>query len=202
MKPLRVLAALFTLVLFAVGCAIQPDASPRDIPEEDRGAFGADEVTGGEAGGSALIFLLAPPQPGGEQLLRSVMRDVGTTSAAIRALFAGPNSAELADDLDTAIPTDLELISERTLGRVSIIDVNDALDELDAVDLRNAVAQIVMTATAIDDVDAVQIRVNGEDQVWPRGNGELTDRPLTPFDYPGLVESTQPPYPSLSSSSA
>jgi Sporulation and spore germination len=202
MRPFRVLAALAALVLFAAGCSIQPDASPRDIPDEDRGAFGADEATGDEAGGSALIFLLAPPASGGEQLLRSVMRDVGTTSAAVRALFAGPNSAEQADELDTAIPPDLVMNSERTLGRVSIIDVNDALDSLDAVDLRMALAQIVMTATASDDVDSVQIRVNGEEEVWPRGDGELTGRPLTPFDYPGMVESTQPPYPSLSSAAA
>jgi hypothetical protein len=31
--------------------------------------------------------------------------------------------------------------------------------------------------------------------VWPRGNGELTDDPLTAYDFPGLVESTQPAFP-------
>lgn len=196
MSRIRILVSVVAVALLA-GCAIQPDSAPRNIPDEDRGPFGVDEATGAEAGGAALIFLLAPTESARQQQLRSVMRDVRGTSAVIRALFAGPNSAELADDLDTALPAGLELISQRTLGRVSIIDVNEALDELDAVALRNAVAQIVITATALENVDSVQLRVNGEDQVWPRGDGELTDRPLTQFDYPSLVESTQPAYPSL-----
>jgi Sporulation and spore germination len=187
-------------VLAVAGCSIQPDAAPRDIPEEDRGVFGADVATGGEAAGSNLIFLLAPVDPDEPQQLRSVLRDVPSSPRAVLgSLLAGPNTSEQNDDVTSALPADLLVNSVRIFGRVATIDVNNALDELDAVDLRLAVAQLVLTATATDGVDAVQIRVDGEDRVWPRGDGELTERPLSPFDYPGLVESTQPPYPAISS---
>jgi hypothetical protein len=188
------------LLLGVAGCSIRPDAAPRDIAEEDRGAFGADVATGDEAAGSNLIFLLAPLDPNQPQQLRSVLRDVPSKPGSVLgSLLSGPNTNEQNDDVASALPADLVINSVRTLGRVTTIDVNSALDELDAVGLRLAVGQLVMTATALDDVDAVQIRVDGEDRVWPRGDGELTDRPLSPFDYPGLVESTQPPYPAISS---
>ena len=86
-------------------------------------------------------------------------------------------------------------MSDRTLT----IDVGAGLDELDAVDLQFAVAQIVTTATAIDGVDQVEIRVDGEARSWPRGDGELTEQALTPYDFPGVVESTQPAYPTIPS---
>jgi spore germination protein GerM len=195
------LPILLAMPIAVAGCAIQPDGSPRDISDEDQVAFGADQATGGAAEGSSLIFLVAPPEPGQPPLLRSVMRGVDSDlTPVLRSLFAGPNTSESRDDLTSAIPTDLELTDEvRQTGRTWIVDVNDGLDQLDAVDLRTALAQIVTTATAIDDVDEVEIRVNGEERQWPRGDGALTDQPLTPYDFPGLVESTQPPYPSLSS---
>ncbi len=202
MRSVRLLLSMLVSTLLVAGCAIQPDASPRNIPDEEQGSFGADEATGGEAAGSSLIFLLAPQSAAAPQLLRSVMRDVPPqTPAVLRALFDGPNTTELGDDLDSAIPTELVLNSARLVGRTTVVDINDGLDQLDAVDLRNAVAQIVMTATAIDGVDSVRIRVNGEDRVWPRGDGELTKDALSPYDFPGTVESTQPSYPSLSSAS-
>jgi spore germination protein GerM len=117
----------------------------------------------------------------------------------LRALLKGPNTDEGGNDLSTAIPAGLELNSASAVGQRWVIDVNEGLDQLDAVELRSALAQIVATATAVDNVDAVKIRVNGEDRSWPRGDGTLTDQELTRYDFPGMVESTQPPYPSLSS---
>jgi len=195
------LPALLAMPTAVAGCAIQPDGSPRDIPDENQIAFGVDPATGGAAEGSSLIFLV--DESGQPQLLRSVMRDVPSPTdveSVLRALFDGPNTAESRDNLGSAIPTDLDLIDVRQTGPTWIVDVNDGLDQLDAVDLRTALAQIVATATAIDTVDEVKIRVNGEERQWPRGDGALTDQPLTPYDFPGMVESTQPSYPSLSSS--
>jgi hypothetical protein len=199
-SPGRRRLAVVTVGLLAVlaACAIQPDAAPRDVPEEDRGSFGAVTATGDVTAGSSLIFLSAPHETGTPQLLRSAMRDVAPTpEAVVRSLQAGLNQVERAAGYDTAIPTTLEVHSIRTPGNVSTIDINDALDELDAVDLRYAVAQIVFTVAAIDVVDAVQIRVDGEVRAWPRGDGELTSDPLKPYDFPGFVESTQPAYPAV-----
>jgi spore germination protein GerM len=180
-------------------CSIQPEASPRDVPQEQRDVF-ANRETGDEAAGSNTIYLLVPSDPDEPQRLRSVSRDVPTTPASIlRSLFAGPNTDERDERLDTAIPAGLELLSTRTVGQVLTVDVVDAFDELTADGLRFAVAQIVSTADGIEGVRAVQLQIDGEPRVWPLGNGELTDRPLTVYDYPGIIESTQPAYPAIPS---
>jgi spore germination protein GerM len=70
-------------------------------------------------------------------------------------------------------------------------------DELTAVALRTAVAQIVATASEIDGIEQVRIQIDGENQVWPVGDGENTGRPLTVYDYPGFIESSQPAYPAI-----
>jgi spore germination protein GerM len=189
--PLAVMLATIT------ACSIQPESSPSDVPQEQRGNFG-DPETGDEAAGSNTIYLLGASDPDEPQRLRSVSRDVPTTPAAVlRSLFAGPNAEERDEQLDTAIPTDLELLSARTVGQVLTVDVVDAFDELTSDGLRVAVAQIVSTADGIEGVRAVQLRIDGESRVWPLGNGELTDRPLTVYDYPGIIESTQPAYPGI-----
>lgn len=190
-------SALLAVVAVAVGsaCAIQPEAAPNDVPAERSGVFG-DPSTGDEAAGTNRIFLLTPTDADEPQRLRAVLRDVPTTAASVlSSLFAGPNTAERAEQLDTAIPTDVELKTARTVGEILTLDLNDVFAELTPDGLRLAVAQIVTTVTQIDGVRAVQLRVDGEPRVWPLGSGELTDRPLTAFDFPGLVESSQPAFP-------
>lgn len=176
-------------------CAIQPEASPRDIPIEERGVFDAP-ATGDVAAGTNRIYLLAPTDPDDQQQLRSVLRDVSNDpEELLRSLLSGPNDSEREEGLDTAIPPELELLSARTVGRVLAVDVNDAVNDLTPEGLRLAVAQLITTASELEGVQAVRLRIEGEDQVWPLGDGELTDRPLTVFDYPGLVESSQPTFP-------
>jgi len=188
--------ALLAVVGALSACAIQPEAAPNDVPAERSGVFG-DPTTGDVAAGTNRVFLLAPTDAEEPQRLRSVLRDVQpTASAVLGSLFAGPNAEERTEQLDTAIPSDVELTSApRTVGEILTIDLNDVFAELTPDGLRLAIAQIVTTATEIDGVRAVQLRVDGERRVWPRGNGELTDDALTEFDFPGLVESSQPSFP-------
>ena len=37
----------------------------------------------------------------------------------------------------------------------------------------------------------------GEPQAWPDGRGEQQTEALTVYDFPGLAESTQPPFPAI-----
>ncbi|HUS42516.1 MAG TPA: GerMN domain-containing protein [Ilumatobacteraceae bacterium] len=196
MRGLLVLAAV---ALALAGCSIQPDASPNDLPDEVANVFG-DPATGDEAAGTNRIYLLAPTDLDAPQRLRSVQRDVLTAPRSVLAsLFAGPNGSERDALIDTAIPSDVELLDARSVGQLLTVDLNDAFDELTPDGLRLAVAQIVSTATDIDGIQSVQLRIDGEPRVWPLGNGELTQRPLTKYDYPGLVESTQPAFPAIPS---
>jgi spore germination protein GerM len=195
----RLVALLLALVAVTAACSIQPESAPNDLSEERTAVFG-EPATGDEAAGTQRIYLLAPPDPQQPQRLRSVSRDVptGVASAVLESLFAGPNAEERDAQLDTAIPADVELVdTPRLIGRVLTIDMNDAFGDLTPDGLRLAVAQIVTTATEIDGVRAVDLRIDGTEQVWPLGSGELTDRALTAYDYPGLVESTQPAFPGV-----
>lgn len=190
-----------TLIALAVlaGCSIQPEASPNDLPDEVANVFG-EPATGDEAAGTNRIYLLAPPDVDAPQRLRSVQRDVAPAAESVlESLFAGPNADERDAQLDTAIPADVELLDARPVGQVLTVDLNDVFDDLTPDGLRLAVAQIVSTATDIDGVQSVQLRVEGQRRVWPLGSGELTDRPLTQYDYPGLVESSQPEFPAIPS---
>ncbi len=196
----RMLVLAIVALSVVTGCSIQPDAAPNDLPAERADVFG-EPATGDEAAGTNRIYLLAPTDPEAPQRLRAVQRDVTTAPGAVLAsLFAGPNASERDAQLDTAIPASVELLSPpRPVGQVLTVDLNDAFDELTPEGLRLAVAQIVSTATDIEGVEAVQLRVDGEPRVWPLGNGELTGRPLTRYDYPGLIESSQPPFPAIPS---
>ena len=195
----RVVAMTLIALAAFTGCSIQPEASPNDLPDERANVFG-EPATGDEAAGTNRIYLLAPPDVEAPQRLRSVQRDVPTAAdSVLESLFAGPNADERDAQLDTAIPADVELLDARPVGQVLTVDLNDVFDELTPDGLRLAVAQIVSTATDIDGVRSVQLRIDGEPRVWPLGKGELTDSPLTQYDYPGLVESSQPEFPAIPS---
>lgn len=193
----RLGAVALALALMSAACSINPESAPNDIAAE-RGDVIGEPDTGDEAAGTNRIFLLSPTDPDEPQRLRSVLRDVqADASAVLRSLFAGPNSAERETQLDTALPAGVELLSARLVGEQLTVDLNDVFDDLTADALRLAIAQIVVTATQIDGITSVQLRIDGEQRVWPLGNGELTNRALTPYDYPGLVESSQPAFPGV-----
>jgi spore germination protein GerM len=203
-KGFRRLAAttLVGAALVAAGCGIDADSGPHDVPDEDSVEFDV-VASGDEATGTGLVYLLAPSDPDEPARLRAVSRDVPPEpQQLLTSLFSGPNAEEQEQQLGTALPRDLELLSTRTSGRVLTIDVTDVFGELTTVALRLAIAQIVATASELDGVDAVRVRVNGATQVWPTGDGELTDQPLTVYDYPGVVESTQPALPAIPSGEA
>ncbi len=199
----RLLVVSVLIATLGSACSIQPETAPNDLPAERSNVFG-DPATGDIAAGTNRVYLLVPADTDQPERLRSVLRDVPTEPAAVlESLFAGPNTEERDEGLDTAIPADVELQSPpRTVGQVLTIDVNDVFDALNTKSLQIAVAQIVNTATTIEGVAAVQLRIAGEPRVWPLGSGELTDRPLTAYDYPGLVESSQPAFPGLPSPQA
>ena len=193
---MRLAAAALALALVGA-CSIGEDSAPRDVPVEERGNFGVDAAVG-TASGTSRIYLINAPE-GEEALLRSVARDVAAQpEAVLNALLDGPLTTE---QLQTAIPVDVELVAPpRLRGQVLTVDVNDSLTELDPEGLVVAVAQIVATSTALENVERVRLRIDGENQDWPIGNRELVSRPLSAYDYPTLIETTQPPFPSIPTS--
>lgn len=192
---MRRILLLAAVPMILASCAIREDAAPREIPIAQRGNFG-ELATGDAAEDGSRIYLLSPEQP----LLRAVPRsEAATAEDLLTSLLAGANEAENALGLTSAIPTDLEIEQARTVGTRLTLDINDALSELTDLGLRQALAQIVATASEVDQVQQVRVRVRGENRGWPTGDGEVTDRPLTIYDYTEFLETSQPDFPALPS---
>jgi spore germination protein GerM len=196
---MRRLAMLVVLASLVTSCSIREDAAPRDIPVEQRGNFG-EIATGQAAVGGGRIYLLGPVDGDEQAQLRAVQREEASSPAdLLNSLLDGANEDENSIGLSTAIPADLVIDQARTVGTRLTIDINDAFNELSDLGLRQAIAQIVATASEIDQVQQIRIRVNGENQGWPTGDGEVTDRPLSIYDYPGFLETSPPAFPALPS---
>jgi spore germination protein GerM len=196
-----VLASLAVLTVSLTSCAINAEGVPRDIPARDRKDLntGAGQ-SAGAAIGSGRIYLLSPEISGQPRTLRPVARDVGKTpDDALRALFKGPNTQELQALMRSAIPNGTRLIDVTQKGPVLVVDVTDELQQLSGEALVDGVAQIVLTASEITGVSKIAITINGVPQQWPASNGELKSRPLTRYDFPGVVVSSQPQFPSVPS---
>jgi spore germination protein GerM len=193
-------ARLGALVLLALaGCGIATDAEPRDVPlDQQRNLVPADDDAAAEGSGTR-IYLIDAAAPGQVALLRSVGRDVTPTATAVlEALLDGPTEGELDRRLRTAIPPDTELRSARFSSRTTLtVDLTEPIFEATGAELVDAVSQLVFTSSEVEGVQQVELRVDGELQEWPRGDGTLVDRPLTVFDFPGRVASSQPDYPTV-----
>ena len=193
----RIAAGCAALAIAASACSISEDADPQSIPLDQRGNFG-ELATGDVAEGGSRIYLLSPVETDEQPQLRAVPRsETSDPEELLASLLAGANPDESALGLNTAIPDELEIQQARTVGTRVTIDINDALTELSDLGLRQALAQIVATASEIEPIEQVRLQVNGQNQGWPTGDGQVTDRPLTIFDYPGFLETSQPDYPAL-----
>ena len=198
---IRRAAILVTVALLLTAGGISTDDTPRAIPLSQQRQLGIDtDRAVGAATGTARVYLLTPEIAGRAQGLVAVARDVEETPPVLLdALFDGPNSTELDRQLRTALPAGIELLDTRLQGGVLRVDVSDDMLQLSGQVLVAAVAQIVFTGSDLAGVRSVKILVNGADQQWPAGNGDLQSTPLTVYDFPGLVQSSQPDYPAIPS---
>ena len=194
-------AGVALLAIVMTACSIDPEGSPRDIAARDRRDLSSNFVQeAGAATGAGRIFLLSPEVLGNPRTLQSVARDVGDAPAnAIKALFEGPNADELQKMLRSAIPPGTRLLDVGLDGGELIVNVSNDLQQLTGEALIDGVAQIVLTASEISGVASVAITIDGVAQQWPAGSGELQSEPLTRYDFPGLVLSSQPAFPSVPS---
>jgi hypothetical protein len=95
---------------------------------------------------------------------RTVARTPGVASAAVKQLFAGPNAAERAAGVGSAVPVGSRLrgISINT-RRTATIDVSRAfVAPGDRASVRMRIAQLTFTASQFPTIDRVRLEVAGK----------------------------------------
>lgn len=190
--------AVIGLLIALSACGIDPDSGPRVVPPDQRGQLESGEQGAGQSAGAGRVFLLVEDENG--RVLRSVLRDVPARPAdVLQALIGGPNDTEIADGLQTALPVDVEVRSARQVAGIVNVDLSPQILELQSNALQLAVAQIVFTLAELDGVNAVRLRVDGQNRDWQDGRGELQNDALTVYDFAGYAESAQPAYPPVPS---
>lgn len=132
----------------------------------------------------AQVFLLAsddslvarPREVAGSSLHRRV-------EDLLAELDAGPRAGERGARLSTALPPDVELALTGIDEGIATIDLSGSAQAPSGWASRQAVAQIVLTATSLAEVDAVLLTIDGDTVDAPLPSGELTAEPLRASDY-------------------
>lgn len=204
-RAIAVLAAALTGVLS--GCGISADRSPHVVDADQRKPLIEEVSTAGapRPGTSARIYFLSSSEQGRSTRLQAVGRDVAQSATAqvLAALFDGLTGEEQRARLRTAIPPGTRLLSAQLADEKTLeVDVSSEFFGVSGEVLTDAVAQIVFTASRVNNEYTVRLTVEGEEQEWPIGDGSLVSRPLSTFDYPNRTASSQPDYPALPSVTA
>lgn len=198
MTHVRLFLVVVGLVLTSA-CGVSEDSAPRDLPEDERELSFDETAAQVAATGANRMYLIGP---GEQRLLRSVQREANTPVELMNALLLGPNESEIQAEFDTAIPATTVLNDADPRAEVLTVDLTSDIDELDTQTLMLAIAQIVYTATEIDNVEAVQIVVDGEPLTAPLPDGRTSTGPLRTYDYPNTVQTSQPEFPAAALTSS
>jgi hypothetical protein len=119
---------------------------------------------------------------------RTVPATTAVAAAAMTELLAGPNEAERAAGLGTAIPTGTDLIDVAVAGGVATVDLGGAYDDGGGtLGMSLRLAQVVYTLTQFPTVDAVRFRIDGAPVTVFSGEGIDISSPRSREDYEGVT---------------
>jgi spore germination protein GerM len=183
------------------GCGLAADPTPRDLVGPELAPAAGQNEQPIRAAGTVRVYLesVSDLSTGGVRI-RAVNRDVAeSANEVIAALLAGPSKDEVNEQLRTAIPMGVQVLSITATGTTLIVDLSGEFADLAGSNLVNAVAQIVLTATELDNIDQVRLLVEGDAPQWPNAAGELRPGALTRFDFIELVDWAQPAFPAVPS---
>lgn len=191
MKPNRRSSAPLVLSLvtvITVACGIPRDQEPIKTP----GGVVLPAVAPSDSlppGGPAVpemdvaVFLVQAEHL--VKVLRSARR--ADLTGALNVLLAGPTEPELAAGIRTAISPQTDLRSAHLEGDTAVIDLTSAFVEVGGQEQILAVAQVVLTATAVPGVGRVRFLLEGQGVEIPKADGTLSSESLGPADYQGLL---------------
>ncbi len=176
-------------VVALAGCAVGPQDEARSIEVNvDAGLVDgpAADASAEEESVAASVYLVR------DNRLIHVTRAVAGTAPDLESVVAeaaaGPTSAEARAGIWNAIPAPSSVQGTRLNGSVAEVDLSPDFAAIGGRDEILAIAQLVLSATSLSEVDAVTFSLNGAETDVPRADGALVSRPLTTEDYRELVE--------------
>jgi hypothetical protein len=181
----RWLLVLLPLVgLLLGGCGVPTDAAPRalDPAQAPAGALPSPSPAPVAVGDERVVLHFVK-----DERLVPVERPVTSptsTAGLLELLLAGPTEAEKNAGLTSLIPAALSVESVEQQGRVAVITLQGAPDQVRPQAM--AFAQIVATLTP-DRATGVRFRMDGADLRVPRSDGSLSDAPVDRADYADLL---------------
>lgn len=110
-----------------------------------------------------------------------------TVDGQLQRLLAGPTAEERDQGLTSALPGAVSTATARQIGARAEVEVPDPGEEAGRSDGVLAFGQIVRTLASRDDVETVAFTQRGRPLGIPRGDGSLSEQPLTATDYAALV---------------
>jgi len=140
-------------------------------------------------GGAAVLYLV-----GDDGRLVLVRRGpiAGDTRALVgqtlQELTSGPDQDERDRGLSSAIPPGLTLTPVRLIGSQAVVDIGGTDPGPAADQARLVTGQVVLTLTALPQIDSVLLTRNGRPLEAVLPDGELTELPLTREDFTVLVQ--------------
>ncbi len=158
------------------GGVVNPALAPVDGQPQARDGTARPEV-------NAEIFLVQAEH------LVAVRRSTSghDLAGALNLLLKGPTEAEFGTGIRSAISAQTTLRSARVDGDTAVVDLSGALVDVGGQEQILAVAQLVLTATAVPGVAQVRFLLEGQAVEVPRADGTLTSETLRTTDYAGLL---------------
>jgi spore germination protein GerM len=118
----------------------------------------------------------------------------------MRLLSGGPTERQRAAGLSTALTPGVVIDVLGTKGEVALVQVESQAKDPPADRLPLAIGQVVLTATAVPGIAAVQLIRDGMAVEVPLPGGALTSQPLSRADYRELLRPASGPAPTTSAS--
>ena len=197
LRQVRRAAVLGWILVLAAGCGFGPSGDVKEIdplslpprlfgstpPTSTAAATATATAAEPMTSGSGTYFLSATS-------LRLSARPLSVTSGIpalqelLNHLAAGPDDAERARGLSTALTPTTRLTVASLQGGLATVDL--AFGRVPPNQI-TAIAQIVLTATSLPEVNRLRLTIDGKPLQAPLANGAQTDRPLTRSDYLALL---------------
>jgi hypothetical protein len=188
MKRHRIAAAAAGLIVaaFAAGCGVPVEDTARELEQTGNNAPSVAPTPAAAAYGPVTekLYLLSDGH------LVAVERKVPTHPDAqqlLADLLAGPIPIEQEAGLNSALTGTTAINSATDAAGSATVELSTALEGTGRSDDVLAFGQLVCTLSSRPDINQVVFTRQGQRVGVPRGNGALTEDPLTCADYANLV---------------